>query len=220
MIVLLATFFTDIEKNFERFVMNCLAVAGGYVVGYILSGMLLVGFEKSALKKKKLPDGLKKSVRLVAGLLIALLVALYVFRGFGSGGEGPGGPGTGVGDSKNDKKGDDPQQPPSKETTTPKPIELPKGTGERTLLGVTFLGGGDVTGGRAYMLGNEKKTFAELTEAIKIRRKEEPNGIKLIFGRSGADPVSRQSTGVIALEEWAVKENIGFEWPGEDKKTP
>lgn len=221
MTLLLAAFFTDIEKNFERFVMNCLAVAGAYVVGYVGTGLLLASLDKWVFKKQKPPEFLKKSIRVLTGLVLALLVALYLFRGFGSGGDGPGGPGTGVGDSNNDKKGDEPKALP-KDVITPRPIDVPNKTGDRTAVRVTFLGGGDVVEGRAYLLDDERpaKTFAQLTDAIKKRKAAEPHGIKLYLGRTGADPVARQSTGVKALEEWAERERIGYEWPEDDKKTP
>ena len=207
------------EATLKRLAMNCLIVIGAYVVGYIGGGIVLGALDKWAFKKKT-PDGLKKIVRIVTGIIAAIIAASVLFWG-GGGGDGPGGPGTGTGgDSKNDKKGDEPQQPPQKDKPLPDPIKPQTGKGDRPALRVTFLGGSDVTGGRAYLLDDEKpaKTFAELTDAIKKRRAAEPNGIKLYLGRTGMDPVSRQSTDVKDLEQWAEKENIGFEWPVEDKK--
>jgi hypothetical protein len=207
------------EETLKRLAMNCLIVIGAYVVGYIGSGILYAALDRWVFKKKT-PDPIKKTIRVIVGIVVAVIVASLLFWGGGGGGEGPGGPGPGVGNEKSDKKGDEPTNPNSKDKATPEPVKLPEGKAERTLLAVTFLGGGDVTSGRAYMLGNEKKNFAELTDSIKKRKAAEPNGVKLILGRTGVDPVSRQSTGVKALEEWAEKEKIGYEWPEDDKKTP
>lgn len=208
------------EETLKRLGMNCLIVIGSYVVGYVGSGFLYSALDKWAFKKKS-PDGLKKTLRILTGIIVAIIVASLLFWGGGGTGEGPGGPGTGVGNEKNDKKGDEPTNPNPKEKITPKRIDVPSGKGERTILTVTFLGVGEATDGKAFKLGDDKKKYAELTDAILKRRAVEPNGIKLVFYRTGTNPVSRQlSTSVKDLEAWAEKEKIGYEWPEDDKKTP
>ncbi len=208
--------FSNIENNLETLAMNCLAVAGGYLVGMLLGGLVIGGLDKWVLKKRT-PDFIKQSIRTLTGILVALLVALMVFGG-GSGGEGDGGPGTGTQNSENDKKGDEPAKP-DPNRPTPEPIPLPKGTGEMAPVRVTFLGGADVRESKAYLLNDDPaRTFPDLTAAIKKLRDSHPDGIKLVLGlpKTG-ERVARygpgKSTDIIAVEDWAAKEGIGYEWP-------
>jgi hypothetical protein len=79
-------------EQVSRFATNCLIVAGGFVAGYVLGWLAAVGFDKLILHRKS-PDELHKAVRILCGLLAAILVALLVFGGgLGAGGGGSGGP--------------------------------------------------------------------------------------------------------------------------------
>jgi len=201
-VVLLASYFSDIEKNFEKFVMNCLTVAGAYVIAYFGSGLILGALDKYAFKKK-LPDFVKKSISVLTGLVIAILVALYLFRSGGSGGEGDGGPGTGTGDSKHETKGDEPPQPAPKNQPTPKPVELPKGTGKRTPVTIELLSGSAGTGGRTYRIDGELKNLEELKAALIGRAATLPDGIELHFSTPGPDPVViDRHVGIQQLRDW------------------
>src|SRR4051794_28608492 len=85
------------SKELGEFMMNCLAVAGAFVVGYLLGGMGAWALDNWAFNKKS-PAMLKKSIRVLTGIALALLIAFLVFRG-GSGGGwgggiGPEGPGS------------------------------------------------------------------------------------------------------------------------------
>jgi hypothetical protein len=76
----------------SRFATNCLIVAGGFVAGYVFGWLAAVGFDKLVIHRKS-PDELHKAVRILCGLLAAVLVALLVFGGglgVGGGGSGPG----------------------------------------------------------------------------------------------------------------------------------
>lgn len=77
------------EDQITGLVTKCLMVAGGYVAGH-LSGMLAaIGFDK-LLWRRTSPETLHQLVRVVSGLIVAILVAILVFRGGGGGGIGRG----------------------------------------------------------------------------------------------------------------------------------
>ena len=95
MILSVFAFLDDAQKSIQQFVHNCLLVAGAFLVGYILGGVLGWALGKWAFKQKS-PDTLKQLGRPVGGIILALIVALLVFTGMGKplgeGGEGKGTP--------------------------------------------------------------------------------------------------------------------------------
>src|SRR3954451_21866986 len=88
-------FLDDVQKSIQQFVHNCLLVAGAFLVGYILGGILGWALGKWAFKQKS-PDTLKRVGRPIGGIVLALIMALLVFTGMGgrlgTGGEGQGTP--------------------------------------------------------------------------------------------------------------------------------
>jgi hypothetical protein len=79
-------------EQISKFATNCLIVAGGFVAGYLFGALAAVGFDKLVIHRQS-PHELHKAVRILCGLLAAVLVALLVFGGgLGVGGGGSGGP--------------------------------------------------------------------------------------------------------------------------------
>jgi hypothetical protein len=71
-------------------------VAGGFAAGYLLAWIACVGFDKTVVRGKS-PDLLHRWARLIGGVLTALVVAFFVFRGGTGTGDGTGGDGPGTG---------------------------------------------------------------------------------------------------------------------------
>ena len=98
---MLAVSLTDFsEANVTALAKGCLAVAGGFLAGYVLGALSAYGFDKFIAKRES-PHGLHKVVRFTCALIAAIIVALLMFRG-GSGGNG--GDGTG-GAAQGDRTG-------------------------------------------------------------------------------------------------------------------
>jgi hypothetical protein len=137
------------EKHIVALFVKCLAVGGGFLVGYFLGGVIAYALDRWVFGKKA-PEVVKKLLRLVAGLVVAVLVALFVFGEGGGDGFG-GGAGT---DGKG--KGTPDQTAPSTTPPLPQPAPSPQpgpvGEGE---VRVTVLGGADVKAERYYQVGDD-----------------------------------------------------------------
>ena len=115
--------FATMFDNFGRIALGFLAIAGGFMLGN-LTMWFVSRFVCKIVIKKKPAELLEKILRLLGGIIGAILVALLVFGdgGFGFGGSGGGRPGGPGGDSQqqpNDSK-DELKDPPKKEKTNPK----------------------------------------------------------------------------------------------------
>ena len=89
----LFAFLDDAQKSIEQFIHNCLLVAGAFLVGYVLGGVIGWALGKWVFKQKS-PTTLKQVGRPIGGLILAFIVALMVFTGMGKR-IGPGGDGRG-----------------------------------------------------------------------------------------------------------------------------
>ena len=70
----LFAFLDDVQKSIQQFIHNCLLVAGAFLVGYILGGIIGWALGKWAFKQKS-PDTLKHVGRPIGGIVLALIVA-------------------------------------------------------------------------------------------------------------------------------------------------
>ena len=112
------------KQSVMQFVHNCLLVAGAFLVGYILGGVIGWALGKWALKQKS-PQTLKQLGRPIGGILLALIVALLVFSGMGKR-WGPGGDGAGTpSDTGNKDARTDPSSPSDPRVTPPKVDQSP-----------------------------------------------------------------------------------------------
>jgi len=104
-------------------IVNGLAVLGGFLAGYLVFG-IITWFVDKRLTGGNAPEGLKKVVKIVGGLIVALIVALILFN---SGGTGTGGDKNGGGPTPQPGNGDQPgtgTNPPTP-ADKPTPIEDP-----------------------------------------------------------------------------------------------
>jgi hypothetical protein len=85
----------DVAAKAGRYVIYALAVAGGFLIGNLLT-LLICRVLAKMMFKRKLPEQLERALRVLGGILLAALVAWLLFQ-FGSG-WGLGGTGTGEGE--------------------------------------------------------------------------------------------------------------------------
>ena len=176
-------------EKVAAFVVKCLAVAGGFLVGYFIGGAVAWALDRWVFAQKA-PDPLKKAVSLAAAIALAILVALIVF---GEGGSGLfGGGGDGKGQPSQDDKGKAAPAPapePKKDETPPKKDETPKPAPKPTPgdVRIAILAGEEVKEGRFYLIEGEPtpKTFEEFKAAIAARREEAKHDLILIFRFKG-----------------------------------
>ena len=150
-----------------RLSMNALAVGGGFLAGYAVTGVAAYFLDRR-LTGGKSPDGMHKALRMLGGIAGAILVALLVFRDGGGGpGDGPGttaatGAGSGPGTTAITTRTTDPTKPE-------KPPEPPR---TEEVVRVTVLSGADVVEGRFYVVegGATKFTLDEVKRELAARK--------------------------------------------------
>src|SRR5262245_53888235 len=114
-------FLENAEEAFRELITNLLLVAGGFLVGYLLGGVLAWAVARYALRQKNGTEQFKAIGKPVGGIVLALIVALIVFTGRG---KGPGDGGDGKGNANDPNAGKaNPKADPSK--IDPK-IDVPK----------------------------------------------------------------------------------------------
>jgi hypothetical protein len=200
------TVFNFGEAEIKRLLVNILMVAGGYVVGYLLGMLVAIGFDKLVFRRKS-PEGLHKVVRAIFGALLAVLVALVVFRG------GGGGVGDGTGPGTNPESTTGGQN--SSTTTDPGPATSePVHTSANVaveVIRVKVLAGDEVEKGtsRFYLLGESSTRVERSTvlDAISERKKKSTKTLVVVykFGQEAG-------TGTIAYAELATElKNAGIQ---------
>jgi hypothetical protein len=163
----LFAFLDDAKDALTELVTGLLMVAGGFLVGYILGGIVAWGVGRYVFKQKD-NEILKRLGRPVGGALLALIVAIIVFTGRGKP-HGEGGDGKGTTDTagKNPPKVNDPKLP---DLPPIKPVD-PK-TADAPIL-VTVYGGARVGGTEKFYrfeAESDLRTLASLQEAINARK--------------------------------------------------
>ena len=205
----------DLKEAFSELINGCLMVAGGFMVGYFLGGVIAWAAGKWILRQTD-TTSLKKLGRPVGGIMLALIVALIVFTGKGKpqgdGGDGKGTTNTDQNAGKNatPKTDTDPKLPPT--VTPPKP---PDPTVTDVILQVTVYGGATVVEGRYYQLNKDTtlKTFAELKEVILARKSIEKGKIGLEIRDAEKDALPQDHPAVTQVVKWArqvAKLNVTF----------
>jgi hypothetical protein len=192
---------------------KCLAVGGGLLVGYFLGAVIAWALDRW-LFAEKAPAQLKKLVSYVAGLALAIVVALIVFGEGGKGLFGGGAQGEGTGTpspDKNEKKepGPPPVTTPTKHVETPKTEEpTPPSKPADALIDVTILGGSDVPGDERFYLTDDSskpKTFEELKQYVLARKQQEKGtvGLALHFRSKNAPSLDPPHYSITQLTKWA-----------------
>jgi hypothetical protein len=198
------------------FVVKCLAVAGGFLVGYFLGGVVAWALDRWVFAQKA-PAPVKKAVAWVFAVALALLVALIVFGDGGNGLFGGGGASDGKGTpTQDDGKGKEPtnppeqkkdEQPPKKDTIKP---PTPKPTpGD---MHIVILAGAEVKDGRFYLFEGDPipKTFAEFKDIVNARRKVTDPPLKTVYYRFKNEELPPGQEGIRLPYLWLESLKIGF----------
>ncbi|MCI0701014.1 MAG: hypothetical protein L0241_08020 [Planctomycetia bacterium] len=206
--------FTGAADRVAVFAIKCLAVAGGFLIGYFLGGVIAWALDRWVFAKKS-PEALKKVVSIVCGIALAILVALIVFGEGGSGlfGGGGGTPGDGKGAPDSEDKGKTPPAPP----TPPEPkdkqpkieIKPPDPKPGSPEMRVVIRAGADVKNGEFYEVDGDPnpKSLATLKEIVDTRRKDE-KGELMIFFRFKSVPLPPGHAAMRELDKWLKEAKI------------
>lgn len=195
----LLAFLTVNPERIAAFVMNVLAVGGGFLAGFALTA-LATYFADRWLTGGKSPAGFHKVIRMIGGVCGAIIVALIVF-GAGNGGttDGPG-----KGDGTTEKTGNSSrtasvstEQQPMTPPTTPEP------KGPEETLKITILSGSDVKDEKFYLVEKDRtaKTLDEVKDAIKSRKATTTKPLAIDIQL--APRTDRDNSGVRELINWA-----------------
>jgi hypothetical protein len=183
-------------------VLKLLAVAGGFMIGGLGSGLAFRGAAKLALARQ-VPRPLMLIVRLLGGVAAGLAVYVWAFgtggSGFGSGsGLGSGGQGQPVSTLATTNPGADRQTDKANQPGS-------------EVLRVVMLGGDRVSGQRFYLVEGDKdpKNLPDLQERIQARQedKDKPplKSIEIIIYE---DSVSQEHPAVRDLKRWATQHDL------------
>jgi hypothetical protein len=170
------------QNPLQDLAMKCLMVAGGFAAGYVFSMIAAVGFDKMVTHGKS-PAVLHKIARNLGGLIVAVVVALIVFRTGGGGGTGDGtGPNSGQTTGTGTTAG-------SGEQTKPTDPVKPNPLADVEPVRVKVLAGDEVEKGseRFYLLGDQaaKVDRAGVTAAVAERKRAAKGPVVVVyeFGR-------------------------------------
>jgi hypothetical protein len=209
-------------------IVNLLAIAGGFLVGQLVTHWSLRLLGHLAFRRQP-PEKLLIVLRVLGGVLLAILVALIVFgEGSGFGLFSAGGDGKGGSPKVEVKEGTGKTDPPKKD----EPVKVeekskqdePKDSEPERRATVTLLGGQDVRDDRFYLLDGDRtaKTLAEVKAAVEGRQKADPGRpVKLLEIRVYRNSVARSHQAVRALEEWATETKMDVKFPAvQDRDRP
>lgn len=172
-------FLSDLRSELVELTNNLLLVAGGFLVGYLLGGIIGWALGKWVFRQKT-PETLQRLGRPLGGTILAIIVALIVFTGKGrspgDGGDGKGTPTTETTHSKNSTPNVESNPKVHPRLDLPKTPEVKPGS---VILRVTVYSGTSVIGDRFYRLddGEELLTFDELKNAILARKATEKGNV-------------------------------------------
>jgi hypothetical protein len=189
-----------------QFVMNVLAVLGGFIAGYVLAMILGAIFDKAIIKRQS-PEVFHKTARIFLGLIVAILVALLVFGG-GRGTGGGGNTGNGPGDTASTNPGNNtvPVTTPTSKVTPP--VTIPETASTTQLIHVKVLGGEEVKDEKFYQF--ESDSNASSFDGVKSKILEAKKAAKVTPGLeirlSTKFPLPREHGAIRQLENWAQNE--------------
>lgn len=203
---------SGVSDKIAAFVVKCLAVGGGFLVGYFLGGVIAWALDRWVFAQKA-PASVKKAVSWVAAIALALLVALIVFGEGGNGLFGGGGKGEGAQTQDENGKAKTPAAEPKKEEITPKKDETPKQPPPKPTPGdvhVTILGGNEVKDGRLYVIDDNPtpKNFEEFKQAILERQKNTKAPLMIIFRFDEKNPLSDKNPNVRRAVDWVNQQKL------------
>ncbi len=196
-----------------RFALNLLAVAGGFLIGHIVTGVVAWALDRW-ITGGKTPQGVHRVARMLGGVAVALLVALMLFGrgGYGTG-EGPSGGGP---DSKDEGPGGGSPTQPTDRDVRPDLPPLPKdATPPDQRVRVTLLGGADVKDEKFYLIGADPtpRAFADVTAAVNAKKAEtnKPVGIEIRFDPKNT--LAENHPAVLRVINWARANDVAVTLP-------
>lgn len=195
-----------------RFALNLLAVGGGFLIGHVLTGVIVWALDRW-ITGGKTPQGVHRVARTFGGIALALLVALLLF---GQGGYGTG-DGTGGGPKPDDKGpgGGTVTQPKDNKDSQP-PLVLPRDTTPpEQRVRVTLLGGSDVKDEKFYVIDDDRtpRTFADVVAAVNAKKAEtkKPVGVEIRF--TVDNTLAENHPAVLRMISWAKANDVAVTLP-------
>jgi hypothetical protein len=209
----LFAFLSDAKEALAEFANNCLLVAGGFLVGYLLGGGIGWALSKWVFRQKD-ADTLRRLGRPIGGVLLALIVAIIVFTGkgkpHGEGGDGKGTPST----DPNGNAAPSTTNPDAKtdHKVTPPKIDIKPAD---VIIRVTILGGEDVMNERFYLIDDDRspKTFDELKSAITTMKGKEKGKVTIAIVFPMKNRLPRVHIAVTQVEKWADESGLDVVFP-------
>lgn len=200
-------------EKLAAFGIKCLAVAGGFLVGYAAGGLLAWGLNRWVFAEKA-PELVRRGVRLLSGVALAILVALIVFGEGGGGGLFGGGGGTdgdGKGAPRSEDKGKDTNPPavrPDEKVTPVTPAKPGDSRPAEVTIRVTILGGPDVRDNRFYLVDDDPspKTFAELKSVVTGKKEADKRKAALAIVFPEKNQLPEDHPAVTQVKRWARDE--------------
>lgn len=209
-----ALFAADLGTNkYAVYAIKGLAVGGAFLAGFFLGRFFSWALDRW-LFAAKAPPVLKRSVEVATGLLVAILVALFIFGEGGNGMFGRGGSGDGKGVPNDDGKGKPQPAPPDPKKEDPKK-EDPKPPAPKPTPGdlhVTILTDDDVKGGKFYLIGDDPapKSIEELKAAVEARRKAAGPELRTVFYRFKGEELGPDHPRFRLPDVWLKELKINF----------
>ncbi len=213
MITLVLAQVLGLTEKIAAYAIKGLAVAGAFLLGYLLGGAIVWAIDKWLLANKT-PILIKKLCKVLLGIVLGLIVALIVFGDSGNGLFGRGG-----GEGKDNHNSDSSTQKSSSDHLTqdgkaqsdsnlPKPQEIKPAD---SIIQITIYGGMKVIEERYYQIEDEQdlKTLKELQDAV-LERKNKLKGKVAIAIRLPIDKkyISADPRVMASVIGWANKQGF------------
>lgn len=211
--------FAFLTLNPERVVqlgVNCLAVAGGFLAGYVLTGLLAWLFDRW-LTGGKSPEPFHRAAKIIGGLGLAILIAMLVF-GKGGTGDGDGSGGT-PGDAKTNATGGGSTQPTTNDVKPAPSVSTENPAPPEQRVRVTLLGGSDVRDAKFYLIDDDRtpKAFADVATAVAAKKGATGKavGVEIRFPPTNAP--AQDHAAVLQLTRWAQANGVTVSFPADKK---
>lgn len=190
-------------EQIAHFFQKLLMVIGGFAAGYLFTWVAGVGFDKVVVKGKS-PAFLHKWARIIGGVLVALIVAFFVFRGGKGNGDGPGGDGPGTGASTTSTS---PQT-----SQTPATQKQPEVAVDAVPVYVTVYAGNAVERGTEnfFALNDPPGPKTDLGGVVKALDARAPGQAKSVIVYTLDDTASTGTAGYLLLKREAENRNVSM----------
>ena len=202
-----------------QYCLNGLAVGGAFLVGYLLTwfGAKLLDNWMTAGKS---PPAVHKTVRVLGGLLAAVVVAIFLFgpggTGLGFGGAQGEGKGQGAGDQKGGGESTKQTQPISTDVKPSDPQKSDAVPSDQRLK-VTVLGGEDVTEQRFYRLEGDATALDYTALKTAAAKKQQASGKPVAIEVRYATGAGPDTPGTTQLLRQARNDGLTIILPGGSK---